>query len=247
MFFPPLRWACPEPVEGENKVKTKIEKVDAANPDARVVERAARLIERGEVIVCPTDTGYAFSADALNARAVARVFQLKGRAYSNPIHVAVSSIDEAAKYARVTDAARYLASRYLPGALTLVLKKREIVPPMLVAGLDTVGIRVPDNQVILRLAEMSGRPLTATSANISGRPGTYSIDEVIAQLGDNLAQVALALDQGALPSRGLSTIVDLTVSPPQLVRQGRISWLEIREALSLFHHPSEPENTQAGG
>jgi L-threonylcarbamoyladenylate synthase len=126
--------------------------------------------------------------------------------------------------------------------LTIVLKKKEIVPPMLVAGLDTVGIRVPDNNIILKLAEMTGRPLTATSANISGRPGTYSIEEVVAQLGDSLAQVALVLDQGPLKSRELSTIIDLSVSPPQLIRQGRISWLEIRETLSLFHHPEETGN-----
>jgi len=223
-------------------MKTKIEKADAASPDVKVLERAAKLINRGEVIVCPTDTGYAFSADALNARAVAKVFQLKGRAYSNPIHVAVNSIAEAEKYAYLTDIARYLASGYLPGALTLVLKKKEIVPAILVAGLDTIGIRIPDNKIILKLAEMAGRPLTATSANISGRPGTYSVEEVTAQLGASLATVAIVLDQGPLKARELSTIVDLTTSPPQLVRQGRISWLEIRETLSLFHRPGETGN-----
>jgi L-threonylcarbamoyladenylate synthase len=223
-------------------MKTKIEKIDPVNPDAGIFARAAKLINRGEVLVCPTDTGYAFSANALDPRAVAKVFHLKGRVFSNPIHVAVNSIVEAEKYAHVTEAARYLASRYLPGALTIVLKKKEIVPPMLVAGLDTVGIRVPDNNIILKLAEMTGRPLTATSANISGRPGTYSVEEIVAQLGDNFAQVALVLDQGPLKSRELSTIVDLSVSPPQLIRQGRISWLEIHETLNLFHRPEEIQN-----
>jgi L-threonylcarbamoyladenylate synthase len=147
------------------------------------------------------------------------------------------------KYAHLTEAARYLAGRYLPGALTLVLKKKETVSSMLVAGLDTIGIRIPDNKIILRLAEMTGCPLTTTSANISGRPGTYSVEEVVAQLGDNLPQVAMILDQGPLKMRELSTIVDLTVSPPQLIRQGRISWLEIREALNLLHSPEETKNT----
>jgi L-threonylcarbamoyladenylate synthase len=223
-------------------MKAKIVKIDPVNPDARLLERAARLISRGEVLVCPTDTGYALSADALDPRAVTKVFHLKGRAFSNPVHVAVSSIDEVEKYAHLTEAARYLAGRYLPGALTLVLKKKESVPAILVAGLDTVGIRVPDNKIILKLAEITGRPLTATSANISGRPGTYSIEEVVAQLGENLALVALVLDQGPLKTRELSTIVDLSVSPPQLIRQGRISWLEIRETLGLFHHPEEIGN-----
>ncbi len=220
-------------------MKTKIVKIDPVNPDTCILERAARLISRSEVIVCPTDTGYAFSADALDPRAVAKVFHLKGRVFSNPIHIAVSSISEVEKHAHLTEAARYLASRYLPGGLTLVLKKKESVPAMLVAGLDSVGIRVPDNKIILKLAEMTGHPLTATSANISGRPGTYSIEEVIAQLGDNLTQVALVLDQGPLKTRELSTIVDLSVSPPQLIRQGRISWLEIRELLNRFRKPEE--------
>jgi L-threonylcarbamoyladenylate synthase len=228
-------------------MKTKIEKVDPISPDSQILERAVKLINRGEVLICPTDTGYAFSVNALDARAVAKVFHLKGRVFSNPIHIAVSSIAEAEKYAHLTEVSRHLAGRYLPGALTLVLKKKETVPSMLVAGLDTVGIRIPANKIILRLAEMTGHPLTATSANISGRPGTYSIDEVVAQLGESLPQVAMVLDQGPLPHRELSTIIDMSVSPPQLIRQGRISWLEIRETLSLFHHPEEAENTQSGG
>lgn len=210
---------------------TRIEKLDAANPDARILKQAARLIMKGEVLVCPTDTGYAFSANALDSRAVAKVFSLKGRSYTNPIHVAVSSIEEAEKYVRINETARQLASRYLPGALTLVLPKREIVPAMLVAGRDSVGIRIPANRVILSLAEMAARPLTTTSANISGKPTPYTIDEVVAQLGEAIKNVALVLDQGSLPVRELSTIVDLTVSPPQLIRQGRVSWLEIREIL----------------
>ena len=218
-------------------MKTKIEKIDAASPDEKILERAVNLIKRGEVVVCPTDTGYAFSANALDTRAITRVFHLKGRSYSNPIHIAVSSITEAEKYAYVNEAARYLAAHYLPGALTLVLKKKETIPSMLVAGLDTVGIRIPDNRIILRLVEMTGYPLTTTSANISGKPGTYSVEEVKAQLGENIQQVAMVLDQGMLKMRELSTIVDLTTSPPQLIRQGRISWFELREQLKMFLHP----------
>ena len=220
-------------------MKTKIEKVDAANPYVKVLDQAVRFVLKGEVIVCPTDTGYAFSADALNTRAVAKVFHLKGRSYSNPIHVAVNSIDEAEKYARFNDAARYLAARYLPGALTLVLPKKDIVPAMLVAGLDSVGIRVPNNHIILRLAEKTGKPLTVTSANISGKPGTYSVEEVTAQLGENIQLVAMVLDQGPLKIREVSTIVDLSTSPPQLIRQGLISWLEVREALMMFEKSRE--------
>jgi len=215
-------------------VTVRIETIDAYNPDFRILEQAARLIARGEVLVCPTDTGYAFSANGLDPKAVARVFNLKGRSYSNPIHVAVSSIEEAGKYAHINEAARHLASRFLPGALTLVLPKKETIPAMLVAGRDTIGIRVPDNRAILSLAEMTALPLTTTSANISGQPAPYTTEEVVEQMGEAIDNIALILDQGLLATRELSTIVDLTVSPPQLIRQGRVSWLEIREVLKLL-------------
>jgi L-threonylcarbamoyladenylate synthase len=218
-------------------VTVKIEKMDAANPDVKVLERAAKLIAKGGVIVCPTDTGYAFSANALDSRAITKVFQLKGRSFSNPIHIAVGSIEEAENYAQVNESARYLACHYLPGALTLVLKKKETIPSLLVAGLNTVGIRIPDNKIILQLVEKVGKPLTTTSANISGKPTPYAVEEIIAQLGDSIQNVALILDQGPLARRDLSTIVDLSVSPPQLIRQGRLSWLEIREVLNRIQKP----------
>lgn len=220
-------------------MKTKIEKIDANNPDFKLLERAARLISRGHVIVCPTDTGYAFSANALDTRAIARVFNLKGRSFGNPIHIAVTSLEEAEKYAEVNNYARYLAEYYLPGALTLVLKKKDIVPSLLVAGGDTVGIRIPDNEIMLRLAQISGHPLTATSANISGRPGTYSVEEVLEQLGESIQDVAMVLDQGPLKVRELSTIVDLSVDPPQLIRQGRVSWLEVHDRIKMLHQPEK--------
>jgi len=102
-------------------VVVNIELIDADNPDSRILGQAARLISEGEIIVCPTDTGYAFAANALEPEVVAKVFNLKGRSYSNPIHVAVNSIGTAEKYAYVNKVARHLASIFLPGSLTLVL------------------------------------------------------------------------------------------------------------------------------
>jgi L-threonylcarbamoyladenylate synthase len=212
-------------------VAVEIEQVKADKPSAGVLKRAARLIAKGEVIVCPTDTGYALTANGLDPKAVAKVFNLKGRAYSNPIHVAVNSMEAAERYAHLNKAARHLAHHFLPGALTLVLPKKEIIPLLLVAGGDTIGIRIPNNRVMLDLAAMTGLPLTATSANASGQPTPYSAEEVVTLLGEAAERVALILDQGPLAMRELSTIVDLTVSPPQLIRQGAISWLEIREVL----------------
>lgn len=209
----------------------EIEIVNEKRPSVGVLRRAARLIVKGEVIICPTDTGYALAANALNTRAVVKVFTLKGRTYSNPIHVAVDSLQMVGRYAQINRVVEELAHNFLPGALTLVLPRKEIVPAMLVAGRDTVGIRIPDNRVILELAAIADLPITATSANISGQPTPYSASEAIRLLGEGGQKIPLVLDQGPLPSRGLSTIVDLTVSPPQLLRQGLVSWLEVRQVL----------------
>ena len=212
----------------------EIEVIKADKPSVRILRKAARLIRKGAVIVCPTDSGYALAANALDTRAIVRVFSLKGRAYSNPIHVAVNSMEMAERYAHINPEAEHLAHNFLPGALTMVLPKKEVVPSMLVAGRDTIGIRIPDNRVILELASMTDLPITATSANASGQPTPYSVPEVINLLGESAEQVALILDQSSIPSRGLSTIVDLTVSPPQLLRQGLVSWLEIRQVLQAL-------------
>jgi L-threonylcarbamoyladenylate synthase len=209
----------------------EIEEINPGKPSVRLLKKAARLIRKGAVVVCPTDTGYALAANALDARAIVKVFNIKGRTFGNPIHVAVNSLEMAERYAHVSPEAEQLAHSFLPGALTLVLPRKETVPSLLVAGRDTVGIRIPDNKVILELATLADRPITATSANASGQPTPYTVPEVGNLLGEAVEQVALILDGGSIQSRELSTIVDLTVSPPQLLRQGLVSWLEIRQVL----------------
>lgn len=219
----------------------RIETIRADKPAAGALEQAARQLKKGGVIACATDTGYAFAANALDQRAIARVFHLKGRSFRNPIHIAVGSIDEADKYAVVNEEARYLAERYLPGGLTLVLARRENVPAMLTAGMATLGIRIPDSRTVLELVARTGFPLTMTSANVSGRPGTYAVPELQTQLGEAMDDLALVLDEGPIKRHEVSTIVDLTVRPAQLIRQGLIGWLELREDLKRFPPEPEPE------
>ncbi len=213
-----------------------LEMIDANKPDEQVLKRASEQILQGEVIVCPTDTGYAFSANALDPGAITRVFNLKGRSFSNPIHVAVSSIVDAEKYAHLNETAQRLAHYFLPGALTLVLPRKQVIPAMLVGGRDTIGIRIPDNKIMLGLTAMCGLPLTTTSANVSGEPTPYSVKDIIKQLCENVEKVALILDQGTLESSGLSTIIDLTVDPPHIIRQGLIGREEIMDVLNLLEN-----------
>lgn len=212
-------------------MENEIQAVDANNPGSRIIERATSLILKGEIIVCPTDTCYIFAANALDPSAITKVFALKGRSYLNPIHVAVSSVEEAEKYAYINKIAKTLARGFLPGALTLVLLKKEIIPSLLVGGRDTVGIRIPDNRIILGLVAMANVPLTATSANISGGPTPYTIREVMDQLGQAIKHVSLVLDQGSLHPPVTSTVVDLTTTPPHIVREGRITREELLRLL----------------
>ena len=129
--------------------------------------------------------------------------------------------------------ARRLARAFLPGALTVVLPRKDTIPSMLVSGMSTVGIRIPGNRVILGLVQMTGFPLTTTSANISGKPSPYDIAEIRAQYGEEMEGISLVLDQGRIEPPELSTIVDLSVEPPRLLRPGRIDWQEIKKALGL--------------
>ncbi len=210
----------------------RIEKVDPANPDPRIIKLGADLLLKNEVIVCPTDTGYAFGANAVNETAIERVFCLKGRSFDNPIHITVSSMKEARKYAVVNRTAEFLMRRFLPGGLTLVLPRKDTVPGRLVGGRNTVGIRIPDNKSILGLAKLSGVPITSTSANISGQPTPYNIPEILKQLGKDAEKLALVIDQGPLPQEGLSTIIDLTTPTLKLIRAGVIPLSVIEKALS---------------
>ena len=203
-----------------------IEVVDANKPSSRILNRAAHIIAKGKVIVCPTDTGYALAANALDAKAVLKVFSLKGRAYSNPIHIAVSSMEAAEKYALLNKTAEHLAHSFLPGALTLVLPKKEIIPSLLVAGLETIGIRIPDNRVILDLAAMTNLPITATSANLSGQSSPLTAEEVDSQLGGKIKYI---INGGKCPGGKESTLVDVTGEAVVLLREGAISREELEQ------------------
>lgn len=211
----------------------RIVTVDPQQPDAGLLREAADLILKGAVVVCPTDTGYAFGANALDEKAIERVFSLKGRSFSNPIHVTVGSVEEAARYAYIDPVAERLMRHFLPGALTVVLRRKEIIPARLVGSRDTVGIRIPDNKVILGLASIANVPITSTSANISGRGTPYDVVEILEQLGQAVEQLAIVLDQGRLPVHGLSTIIDMTSYPPKLIRPGLIAMETVLNALDL--------------
>jgi L-threonylcarbamoyladenylate synthase len=186
------------------------------------VLRASSALRRGGVIIYPTDTLYGLGADALSDEAVDRIHAIKGREEGKPIHAVFADMTMIEEYAEMNDCARRLAERFLPGALTLVLKKKPQATGGIARGMETIGIRIPDNAFCIELARTFGRPYTATSANKSGEPPQGSIAAIEAQLSERAALIDLAVDGETFPMRLPSTVVNVVSGTPVILREGDI-------------------------
>ena len=196
-------------------------RVDATSPDASALVAAARVLRAGGLVAFPTETFYGLGAAALNAAAARRVFEAKGRPVSMPLLVLVDSVDMLGQVAReVPPRARALMDRYWPGALTLVLPAAAGVPEVVTAGTGTVGVRLPAHAVARALVSTLREPITAPSANATGAAPPTTATDVLASLG---GVVDLVIDAGATPGGAPSTVLDVTVEPPRLIRQGAIT------------------------
>jgi L-threonylcarbamoyladenylate synthase len=189
-----------------------------ATPDA--IRRAAQALARGEIVAFPTETVYGLAANALDARAVAKVFAAKERPRFNPLIVHVPGLAEAGEYGLVNEAARKLASAFWPGPLTLVMKRRSTcgVADLVSAGLDTIALRAPAHPVAQALLAKAALPLAGPSANRSGRISPTAAAHVEAELGDRPAMI---LDGGPSPVGIESTVVSV-VGEPALLRPGAV-------------------------
>jgi L-threonylcarbamoyladenylate synthase len=178
------------------------------------VDVAAAAINDGELVAYPTETVYGLGADALDAAAVSRVFEAKGRDCDDPISLAAPTADATTEYVAPTSRERAFMDDFLPGPVTVVVERREMVPDELTAGRERVGVRVPDHDLARELLAAVG-PLTATSANVSGEESARRLDDIQPPLRERLA---VALDGGQTPGGG-STVVD--VSSGEIFRRGR--------------------------
>jgi L-threonylcarbamoyladenylate synthase len=210
--------------------------VDPAAPDPGVIAEAAEVLVAGGLVAFPTETVYGLGADALNAEAVQRIFAVKGRPADNPliVHVADRAAVEALAVA-LPKTAHLLMARCWPGPLTLVLPAAPQVPPVTRGGLTTVAIRMPAHPVALALLRAAGCPIAAPSANRSGRPSPTTAQHVLADLGE---AVDLVLDGGPTPVGVESTVLDLTTSPPSLLRPGGVAVEILRELLGAVALPA---------
>jgi L-threonylcarbamoyladenylate synthase len=189
------------------------------------------VLRKGGLVAFPTDTLYALGADASNRFAIRRVFAAKGRSPRTPIPLLVADLTMAIQLVgELPEAAVRLAERYWPGPLTLVVPAPRTICTLLTAGTGRIGLRVPDAPVARALIRRFGSPVTGTSANRSGGKDPLDAQEVLRQLGD---RVDLVLDGGPVARGSPSTVLDVTVSPPVIVRQGPVRQEEILSLLSL--------------
>jgi L-threonylcarbamoyladenylate synthase len=191
------------------------------------LSKAIQGLHDGSLVVYPTDTLYALGADVFNEKAVKQVFRVKKRPLSIPLPVAVSGFDMLDEIAIVNDKARCLADVFLPGPLTLILRKKSCIPDLVTGGSDNVAVRVPGNDVALKLLSDFG-PVTVTSANIHGdkTPGVIKDIRMQFKQGD----VAVYLDYGRLYGQP-STIIDVTSEKMKIIREGVVSKEQILDVI----------------
>ncbi|NLI14000.1 L-threonylcarbamoyladenylate synthase [Pelotomaculum propionicicum] len=213
----------------ESSIATLHIKVDPVHPERKAIEEAALILRRGGLVAFPTETVYGLGANALDGRAVARIFEAKGRPSDNPIIVHVAVREQVSELTgSFPAAAKLLMDAFWPGPLTLVLPVAKKVPGEVTAGLSTVAVRMPDHPVALALIRTAGVPVAAPSANISGRPSPTSAEHVMHDLNGRIEAV---LDGGPAGVGVESTVLDLTAQAPVVLRPGGITPEDLREVL----------------
>ena len=199
------------------------------------IEKGISILKQGGLVAFPTDTVYGLGAWANNEQAVEQVYRVKERPRNMalPLLLAdISQIDEVAE--PVPPIVWLLAHNFLPGALTIVLHKSNLVPDIITAGGITVAVRIPAHPIPIALAQGLGAPIVGTSANLSGKPSALTADEVYSQFGN---KIDLVIDGGRCPGGRESTIIDVTEEEPVILREGAISREELKQVCGSIMVP----------
>ena len=193
------------------------------------VDAAAAILRSGGLLAIPTETVYGLGANGLDADAVRRIFEAKGRPQDNPLILHLAGPHWLERYcADVPPLAYLLAKRFWPGPLTMILKRKPIVPDITTAGLDTVGVRCPDHPVTLAILRSAAVPVAAPSANLSGRPSCTTVEDVLEDMDGKIDGI---VDGGPCTVGVESTILDLTCTPPRLLRPGGLALEELESVV----------------
>lgn len=223
---------------------TRVVVIKSDHPDPEALAPAAGVIRSGGLVAFPTETVYGLGANALDAEAVGRIFVAKGRPADNPLIVHVADRDAVLQVVQsVPKVAERLMERFWPGPLTLVLHKAPGIPDNVTCGLDTVGVRMPNHPVALALIKAAGVPVAAPSANVSGRPSPTTAEHVMDDLSGRIDMVLNGGETGV----GLeSTVIDLTVDPPALLRPGGVTVEQLCEELGPINVDQAIRGVEAG-
>ncbi|MBU1172681.1 MAG: threonylcarbamoyl-AMP synthase [Proteobacteria bacterium] len=209
---------------------SKILNIHDQTPEANTIAHAVHIIKNGGLVVFPTWCLYGLATDALNPKAIQRVFDIKKRPPENPILILIKDIDELKGLVRdIPQSAQRIMNRFWPGKVTLVFEARDCIPQILTAGTGKIGIRIPEHPVAAALVNSLPHPITGTSANISGETGCSDLSQMPLEIID---KADLVLDSGPLSGGLGSTVVDVTCDPVRIIRQGAVSTVEIFQAIS---------------
>ncbi|MGN1081290.1 MAG: L-threonylcarbamoyladenylate synthase [Acutalibacteraceae bacterium] len=212
-------------------MKTELLTVNSENPgkSPRAIEKAVELLKKGETVAIPTETVYGLAADAKNAGAVKKIFKAKGRPQDNPLIVHISDYSELYEIAEdIPQIALSLAEEYWPGPLTMIFKKKSVIPDVTSGGLDTVAVRMPSHPVIREIIRQGKILIAAPSANISGRPSGTNAADVFSDFN---GLIPLVLDGGECSIGVESTVISFATETPTLFRPGFITAEELEEKL----------------
>jgi L-threonylcarbamoyladenylate synthase len=212
------------------KKQSRVIRVHPDHPGPDAIGQAAAFINNQGVVVFPTQCLYGLAANAMDTGAIKKIFHIKQRPETKPILVLIHSINDMERLvANIPNPAIILMQAFWPGSLTLLFDAAPGVSDLLTAGTGKIGVRIPSHPVARALVRAAGKPITGTSANVSGAPGCSRIRE----LPQKLIQAAdLVLDAGPLKGGTGSTVLDITCHPPRLIRQGRIPFDRIRQVLA---------------
>lgn len=211
------------------KTETKLLKVNSKKPEKEIIKEAASVLKKGGIVAFPTETVYGLGANALNEKAVKKIFRAKGRPSNDPLIVHISNAGHVKEVAKEINAnAKKLMKKFWPGPLTIVLKKKSKVPKITTAGLNTVAIRIPSNKVALALIKEAGIPIAAPSANLFGFPSPTKAEHVLHDLKGKIDSV---IDGGKTKIGLESTVLDLSGNKAVLLRPGKISAEEIEKVI----------------
>ena len=194
-----------------------------------LLKKPSEIIKSGGIVVFPTETVYGIGTNGLDKNAIENLYKVKQRPFSKPINLLISSIDMVKLIAKDISNAEYkLMEHFFPGPLTIILKKNDIVPDILTAGGDTVGVRMPDCDIALNLIKLAGVPIATPSANISQMPSATNIKNAMNYFQD---KVDLYIDGGESKLKTASTIVQVIDNVPHILRVGSITEEEIKKVI----------------